>query len=309
MDRCQSSKDTHANKNVCKFYRIADFDIKLCYNDRDNDCSALLPSLNNFKSNMVGDKVLLSFNVDGTIEPTKKDNKKRIDVFDTGNGDIVVDEIEAGGYQLIIKDTYGRSCCLLQTNKDFSSFRCALNGGVLMRSFGLNNALMIAFALRSSFYDTLLIHASCVRHKGYAYAFTAESGTGKSTHTGLWLRHIEGCDLLNDDNPIIRIIDNMPYVYGSPWSGKTPCYRNIKAKLGAITVIDRSLENSIERLSPIESFTRILPACSSMKWDKTIFKNTYDSVIKLIEYSSSNYILHCRPDKEAAFICHQTIAQ
>ncbi len=64
---------------------------------------------------------------------------------------------------------------------------------------------------------------------------------------------------MNDDNPIIRFIDGEPYIYGSPWSGKTPCYRNVKAKLGAITRIDRDSSNWVERLSPIEAL-RLSPS-------------------------------------------------
>ena len=56
---------------------------------------------------------------------------------------------------------------------------------------------------------------------------------------------------MNDDNPIIRIIEGQPYIYGSPWSGKTPCYRNVKARLGAVTTIVRAEANHVERLRPI----------------------------------------------------------
>ena len=177
-----------------------------------------------------------------------------------------------------------------------------------MRRFGLNNALMMMYAFRGSFFDTLLIHASLVRNNGYGYALIAQSGTGKSTHTSLWLKHIDGSDLMNDDNPIVRIIDNKPMIYGSPWSGKTPCYRNIKAPLGAITKIDRAKQNSVERLSPTIAFSQILPSCSSMKWDKVVFRNTYDTVIKLIEAIPSVNVLHCLPDEDAARTCYNAIA-
>ena len=56
----------------------------------------------------------------------------------------------------------------------------------------------------------------------------------------MWLRCIPGCDLMNDDNPVVRVIDGEAMIYGSPWSGKTPCYRQVKAPLGAITQIDRA---------------------------------------------------------------------
>lgn len=293
--------------NSASWFGIAGFSIKVAYASSETNNDSLLPNMATFKQEPTS-KSLFSLEVDDALALIPKEQRHRIDIFDTGNGDTIVDKT-VNGYQFIMKDTQKRPCCLLQTNADFTKFRCALNGSSTMRSFGLNNSLMMAFAFRSSFYNTLLIHASLVRCNDYGYAFIAKSGTGKSTHTSLWLKHIKECDLMNDDNPIIRITNGTPYIYGSPWSGKTPCYRNIKAKLGAITQIDRASENSIGQLLPTEAFSRILPSCSSMKWDKTIFRNTYDTIIKLIECSDSNYILHCRPDKEAAILCHQTIAK
>ena len=177
-----------------------------------------------------------------------------------------------------------------------------------MRKFGLNNALMLIFAFAGSQQDTLLIHASLVRQNGYGYPFIAKSGTGKSTQVSMWLRHIPGCDLMNDDNPIIRIIDGEAYIFGGPWSGKTPCYRNVKAKLGAITRIDRAEENSIEKLPPVEAFASFLPSCSTMKWDEDIFERICDTVTRIIELTPI-YTLHCLPNKEAAILCNKAISR
>lgn len=301
-------KQCPIGSTTSKFFRIADFCIKVTYIGNGTNNPSLAPNLTPFQQEQ-SSELLFSLIVDDSLSPTKKENRTRIGTFDTGNGDIIVDKIDDGGYQFIMKDTKRRPCCMLQADNDFTSFQCALNGDYAMRSFGLNNSLMMAFAFKGSFYNTLLIHASLVRNNGYGYAFLAKSGTGKSTHTSLWLKHIEGSDLMNDDNPIIRIINDTPYIYGSPWSGKTPCYRNVKAKLGAITQIVRAPQNHIEKLSATEAFTKILLSCSSMKWDKAIFKNTYDTVIRLIECSDNNYTLQCRPDKEAAILCHQTIAK
>ena len=178
-----------------------------------------------------------------------------------------------------------------------------------MRAYRLNSALMLVFAFAGAREDVLLVHASVVRHRGWGYPFIAKSGTGKSTQVSSWLRFIPGCDLMNDDNPIIRILaDGKPYIYGSPWSGKTPCYRDAKAPLGAVTRIDRASSNSVERLSPVEAFTSFLPSCSSMKWDVDIYDKICDTVIRVVE-TTPVYTLHCLPDEEAARLCHKTIAR
>ena len=287
-------------------YRIADFNIVITFSkDGINDCN-LIPSFRVFERPVPQEDLMFSLDVDDTFHPIPKERRERIRDFDTGNGTTIVDRIDDGGYQFIIKDIMGRSCCLLQANKEFDQCRCALNGDYNMRSFGLNNALMLIFAFNGCRRQTLLIHASLVRHNGRGYAFIAKSGTGKSTQVSMWLRHIPDCDLMNDDNPIIRVIDGKPFIYGSPWSGKTPCYRDVKAPLGAITRISRAKTNSVEKLKPVEAFASLLPSCSSMKWDETIFGCICDTVTSIIG-TTGIYTLHCLPNREAAEVCAAAI--
>ena len=289
------------------FFRIAELNIRINFQNSDVNGMHLLPSFMPFAVESNEDDLFFQLTVDDTLKTVPKNQRERIRVFDTGNGDTAVDRLENGGYQYIIKDLNNADCCLLQTNKDFSDCRCALNGQHNMRKFGLNNALMLIFAFAGARKQTLLIHASLVRNKGYGYAFIAKSGTGKSTQVSMWLRYIPGSDLMNDDNPIIRVIDDELWIFGGPWSGKTPCYRNVKAKLGAITRIDRSKQNSIEKLSPIEAFASLLPSCSSMKWDSEIYNAICDTITKIVE-TTGIYTLHCLPNEDAAKVCYNAIA-
>lgn len=290
------------------YFCIADHNICIHFADGNPANSMdLLPSFGVFECKEKPEKLLFTLSVDDSTRPEKE--RKLVRKFDTGNGDTLVYQLPDGGYQYIIRDIHDRDCCLLICNKNFSDCRCALNGDWVMRSFGLNDALMLVFAFAGSFYQTMLIHASTIMKNGYGYPFTAKSGTGKSTHTSLWLKHIEHCELMNDDNPIIRIMDNgTPYIFGSPWSGKTPCYRNVSARLGAVIRIERAPKNSIEREAPVQAFASLLPACSSMKWDSTIYNNLCDAVTRIIE-TTPVFTLYCLPDEEAALICHKAIAR
>ena len=291
-----------------RFFRIAEHNISVSFVGETTNDIFLSPSFEPFEIKEADDGCIFSLNVHDSIKPYSKEQRERIGIFDTGNGKTIVDRVEGGGYQFLVKGMYGCYCCLLQTNNDFSVANCALKGSPSVRSFGLNTAIMMMYAFRGGYYDTLLIHASVVRNNGYAYAFTAQSGTGKSTHTSLWIKSIEECDLINDDNPVVRIIGGKAFVYGSPWSGKTPCYRNVKVALGAIVKIERAGKNSIERVSPVVAFTYLVPACSSMKWDSNIFGHTCDVVTKLIESFTSVYKLRCLPNEEAAKLCYEAIA-
>ena len=295
------------NRNINNF-RIAEFGIRIIFEKKSENSMKMLPSFDSFRVDELNDdEFLFELTVDDDLRPVPKEQRERIRDFDTGNGITIVDQLNNGGYQYIIKDINGSECCLLIADKEFRYCRCALNGGYNMRYFGLNNALMLVYALAASTRQTLLIHASLVRQNGYGYAFIAKSGTGKSTQVSNWLRYLPGCDLMNDDNPIIRMIDGKPFIFGGPWSGKTPCYRNVKAPLGAITRIDRAEQNSIDKVGVVEAFASLLPSVSSMKWDKTIFDHICNTLTKIIE-TTGIYTLHCRPDKESAVICNKAIS-
>ncbi len=291
------------------YFRIADHNICIRFQDTTTNNMGLLPSFDAFLQKAAPEgQLLFRLIVDDSTRPAKE--RSLVRKFDTGNGDTLVYQLPDGGYQYIIRDIHDRDCCLLVCNSDFSECQCALNGDWVMRSFGLNDALMLAYAFAGSFHQTMLIHASCILYgddSPCGFPFIAASGTGKSTHSSLWLKHIEGAQLLNDDNPILRLADDgRPFIYGSPWSGKTPCYRNRSARLGAITQIARAPQNSIERLGPVQAFATLLPACSSMKWDSVIYNNLCDAITRIIE-TTPIYTLHCLPDEEAVRICHQAL--
>lgn len=95
-------------------------------------------------------------------------------------------------------------------------------------------------------YDGMLLHASAVVKDGYAYLFSAPCGTGKSTHTGLWLK-VFGNDayILNDDKPALRFENGTWYAYGTPWSGKHDISANVRVPVAGICFLHRAQENNI----------------------------------------------------------------
>jgi len=108
-------------------------------------------------------------------------------------------------------------------------------------------------------YDGMMLHASCVVLDGEAYLFSAPSGTGKSTHTQLWLDHFgDRAFILNDDKPALRWLDGTCYAYGTPWSGKTSLNRNERAVLRGIGILQRSDVNFAEPLTGSEAIFGIL---------------------------------------------------
>ena len=173
--------------------------------------------------------------------------------------------------------------------------------------FGINNALMVMYALATSDKHTALFHSSVVSYKGRAYMFLGKSGTGKSTHSSLWLKYIEGTELVNDDNPVVRYLDDGSiYVYGSPWSGKTPCYRNVSYPLGAIVDLSQAPKNVIRRFRPIEAYAALIASISGKRWDSKLAEGLHETE-NLLATNASVWHLDCLPDEEAAQLCNSTV--
>lgn len=175
--------------------------------------------------------------------------------------------------------------------------------------FALNNAAMLLFAFRTACMGTLEMHASVVVNAGRAYLFLAKSGTGKSTHSSLWLKHVPGSTLLNDDNPVVRTYpDGTVTVFGSPWSGKTPCYKNESYPAGAFVKITRSLQNSIRKLDILSSYALLFSSSSGFKGDETMSDGLHESFERVIA-GVPCYELECRPDEEAARVCSSEVME
>ena len=174
-------------------------------------------------------------------------------------------------------------------------------------AFGINNALMVMYALATADKHTALFHSSVVSYKGNAYMFLGPSGTGKSTHSRLWLKYIEGTELVNDDNPVVRILgDGSIRVYGSPWSGKTPCYRNVSYPLGAIVALSQAPQNRICRLRPLDAYAALMISISGKRWDQRLAEGLHETENLLVTHAAI-WHLDCLPDEGAARLCNDKV--
>ena len=168
----------------------------------------------------------------------------------------------------------------------------------------LSHAIMIAYMLATIGNGTLLIHASAVTYEGSAYLFQGKSGTGKSTHSRLWVENIAGAELLNDDHPVIRFAeDGKPMAYGSPWSGKTHCYRNEGAEIGAFVRIVRGQQNELRRLAPLNSYASLTASMFYLPFLSEEQREVRHRTIERLAREVPCCEMHCRPDADAALTC------
>ena len=114
---------------------------------------------------------------------------------------------------------------------------------------------------------------------------------------------------MNDDNPVVRIDeDGTATVYGSPWSGKTPCYRNVRYPLGAIVLLSQASYNKIQRLSSIYAYAALMESISGKRWDERIADGLHQTENALAS-AIPVWHLACLPDEEAAKLCNETITR
>ena len=174
------------------------------------------------------------------------------------------------------------------------------------KKMAIDNALMVLYALATADKGTALFHASAVSHDGQGYMFLGMSGTGKSTHAGLWVKNIEGAMLMNDDNPVVRINKGRVMVYGSPWSGKTACYRNVCSPLSGIVLLKQAPYNKIQRLTGLEAYMALVTSISGKRWDEGIADGLHQTENELAS-NVPMWHLECLPNEEAAILCQTTI--
>ncbi|HBH08634.1 MAG TPA: phosphoenolpyruvate carboxykinase [Rikenellaceae bacterium] len=170
----------------------------------------------------------------------------------------------------------------------------------------LTSMLRIAFAQAVILWDGISIHASTVAKDGKAFLFLGKSGTGKSTHSRMWLRNIPGSRLLNDDNPVVRLIDGKPVAFGTPWSGKTPCYRNESYPVGGIVRLVQGDADIFTEKDEVAAFVALLPSCSVVHSDSGLQSRLCDTLTRIIELVPVGE-LRCLPDNESAIICYNNL--
>lgn len=154
----------------------------------------------------------------------------------------------------------------------------------------------------------MIFHSSSIMVDGKAYLFTAPSGTGKSTHTRLWREMLgERAVMINDDKPIIRLIDGQFYVYGTPWNGKHNLGTNVKAPIKAICLLKQAKENSIRPIGAMQTIMAVLNQTVRPEGQENMSK-----LLTLIEKLITNvqtFLLECNISKEAAELSYKSMSK
>ena len=141
------------------------------------------------------------------------------------------------------------------------------------------------------------LHSSSIAYKDNGIMFSADSGTGKSTHTRLWKKVFDNVEIINDDMPVIRKVDGKWFLYGCPWSGKTEINVNKKVPLKGLVFIERGSVNEIEPIRSPESVFKIIKQ-TLMPAYKQYTKKAMDNISALVA-DIPIYRLKCTISDEA----------
>ncbi len=289
-------------KTITRYYRIADHLLALSASPE------MLDELSNFapfQTDETEGNVLLRLHVsDQPIPGTEGWEEVYIDSAEPDMPRIEIYRTDSEWLFRLAQTRDSELACAVRCKADFSE------GEIFQLPyyvrFALDNASMLLYAFRTAPLYTLLFHASVTVRQGVGYLFLGRSGTGKSTHSQQWMKAFDDAWLLNDDNPIVRIWqDGSVRVYGSPWSGKTPCYKQADVPVGALVQLKQAPENKIERLRMVQAYPHILSSVSGMKLQPQIMDCLYASIARLLELIPV-YHLECLPNEAAAQLCAQT---
>ena len=161
------------------------------------------------------------------------------------------------------------------------------------------------FCYRVLDFDGMMLHASAVVVDGRAYLFSAASGTGKSTHTELWLKKFgDRAYILNDDKPIIRLIDGVWHACGAPWSGKYDISKPACVPLAGIAFLNRDTTNHIERYSGPMALYEILN--QTLRNEKKM-KQLMDVLDRMVS-NVPIWKLFCNMDQAAADVSYNAMS-
>ena len=145
-------------------------------------------------------------------------------------------------------------------------------------------------------YNVILFHSSALVVDDLGLVFSGVSGAGKSTHASLYCKYLNAT-MINDDKPLIRMINDEFIIYGTPFSGKHSLNNNIKHKADGICFIKQAKENKIRKLDDHEKLTYLLNQTYRPRANDALIK-----VIKVVNKMANSipiYEIECDISKEA----------
>ena len=171
--------------------------------------------------------------------------------------------------------------------------------------FNLFHAIRIAFLIFALKNRKVMLHSCSLLFNDRVWAFSAPSGTGKSTHCEIWKKLFD-TPVVNGDLNLIGIENGIPYVYGTPWCGTSGVFENKRRILGGIILLKQASINRIEELGEENKILYVQQRLITSVWDKTMLEKTLEIVSEIV---NKIYVkrLYCNMEDDAGYLIHDDI--
>ncbi len=150
------------------------------------------------------------------------------------------------------------------------------------------------------------LHSASILYRDRLWLISAPSGTGKSTHAGIWNK-VYGIPVINGDLNCIDVSKLPLIVKGTPWCGTSGIYDNKTYRLGGIILISQGKENIV---TPAERMDNVILSAAnrliSPSWTKDMLKSNINAA-KIICDNALIFSYSCDMSDNAAVVCREYI--
>jgi hypothetical protein len=200
---------------------------------------------------------------------------------------------------------------MIDAEADYSSVDITLSPKLAQTGFSMADYEYyysgFAFSDRLLTTGGAVLHGSAIAVDGQGIVFSANSGTGKSTQAGLWMRCFGArAVMINDDKPAIRFVVGRPWLYGTPWSGKSFLNANRSVLLKALIFVERAETNRLEVLGVRDSIFRLMSQMPRPYYDEELGLKTMSVIERLIQ-TVPIYLLHCTISQAAVDLTYSQL--
>ncbi len=171
-------------------------------------------------------------------------------------------------------------------------------------AFGCFNALKLERLLIGT--GTILLHASFLEWNGSGIAFTAPSGTGKSTQAALWEKYA-GAFTVNGDRMAIRR-QNGICGFGVPIAGSSQIFWNRRLPMKAIVLLEQGKDNAVFQEQPAKALPFLLRQTTVNRWDSVFMGAALDTLQDVLQ-NVPCFRLMARPDEGAVAALQQKLGK
>lgn len=130
----------------------------------------------------------------------------------------------------------------------------------------------------------LVLHSAFIAWNGEGIAFTAPSGTGKSTQASLWEKYA-GARIINGDRSILiwNAEKECFDICGLPFCGSSGINYDERYPLKALVSLKQSKVNAVKRMSRAEIAGKLFGECSVNSWNYEAVQAALDLIEKIAE--------------------------